>query len=243
MSKEAADMVLRDDNFATIVAAVEEGRVIYDNLRRFVSYAVAGNIGKVMAMVIWPLPFIATGTVPIDPVALLPLQLLWLNLMTDGLLGLSLGAEPAEPDVMTRDPVEPTAGVFAGGLGRHTVATGVWIGSIALGVAYWYHESGDPAWQTMLFTTLAVLQIVQAFAVRSHNRSVVGSNLFGNRVMSMMVLFVLALQVAAVYAPGLSDSVLGLHPLGASDWGVTLLAGLLLLLGAETWKLLWRRGS
>jgi Ca2+-transporting ATPase len=239
VSKEAADMVLRDDNFSTIVAAVEEGRVIYDNLRRFVSYAVAGNIGKVLAMLIWPLPFIATGTVPLDPVALLPLQLLWLNLMTDGLLGLSLGAEPAERDVMAREPVEPKAGVFAGGLGRHTVATGLWIGSIALAVAFWYHQSGDAAWQTMLFTTLAVLQIVQAFAVRSHRHSVWGSKLFGNRVMNVMVPFVLGLQVAAVYTPGLSDSVLGLEPLGLSDWTVAMGAGVVFLLGAEAWKRAW----
>ncbi len=144
VSKEAADMVLRDDNFATIVAAVEEGRVIYDNLRRFVSYAVAGNIGKVMAMLVWPLPFLATGAVPLDPVALLPLQLLWLNLMTDGLLGLSLGAEPAEPGVMNRRPVDPKGGVFADGLGRHTIITGMAIGTIALGVAFWYHGSATP---------------------------------------------------------------------------------------------------
>ena len=96
VSKEASDMVLRDDNFATIVAAVEEGRVIYDNLRRFVKFAVAGNIGKILVMLGWPIPFLLAGGDMDHAVALLPLQLLWLNLMTDGLLGLSLGLEPAE---------------------------------------------------------------------------------------------------------------------------------------------------
>lgn len=239
VSKEAADMVLRDDNFTTIVAAVEEGRVIYDNLRRFISYAVAGNIGKVLVMLTWPLPFIATGAVPLDPVALLPLQLLWLNLMTDGLLGLSLGAEPADPDVMARRPVDPSAGLFSGGLGRHTFATGLWIGAIALGVGFWYHETGNPAWQTMMFTTLATMQVVQAFAVRSHNRSVFRSNLFGNRVMNLMVPLVLALQLLAVYLPGLSDQVLGLTPLTLPDWGIAVLASLVFLAGAESWKRAW----
>jgi Ca2+-transporting ATPase len=241
VAKEAADMVLRDDNFTTIVSAVEEGRVIYDNLRRFISYAVAGNIGKVLVMLVWPLPFIATGVVPLDPVALLPLQLLWLNLMTDGLLGLSLGAEPADRDVMNRRPMNPSAGIFSEGLGRHTVATGLWIGAIALGVGFWYHETGDPAWQTVMFTSLAMMQLVQAFAVRSHNRSVLGSNLLGNRVMNVMVPLVLLVQVIAIYLPGLSDRVLGLTPLTVADWGVAILSGLVFLAGPELWKRAWRQ--
>ena len=107
VSKEASDMVLRDDNFATIVAAVEEGRVIYDNLRRFVSFAVAGNIGKIIVMLGWPIPYLIAGGEVDAAVALLPLQLLWLNLMTDGLLGLSMGVEPAEKAVMQRPPHRP----------------------------------------------------------------------------------------------------------------------------------------
>jgi Ca2+-transporting ATPase len=101
VSKEASDMVLLDDNFATIVAAVEEGRVIYDNIRRFVKFSIAGNIGKVLVMLLAPLLGIN--------VALLPLQLLWLNLLTDGLLGLGLGVEPAESDTMRRPPRSPAS--------------------------------------------------------------------------------------------------------------------------------------
>ena len=114
VSKEASDMVLRDDNFATIVAAVEEGRVIYDNLRRFVSFAVAGNIGKIIVMLGWPIPFLLSGGDVDAAVALLPLQLLWLNLMTDGLLGLSMGVEPAEKTVMQRPPHRPDASIWSG---------------------------------------------------------------------------------------------------------------------------------
>ncbi|HSP28632.1 MAG TPA: HAD-IC family P-type ATPase, partial [Ilumatobacteraceae bacterium] len=120
VSKEAADMVLRDDNFATIVAAVEEGRVIYDNLRRFVSFAVAGNLGKIIVMLGWPIPFLVSSSDTGTAIAFLPLQLLWLNLMTDGLLGLSMGVEPAEKRVMQRPPHSPSDSLWANGLGRRT---------------------------------------------------------------------------------------------------------------------------
>jgi Ca2+-transporting ATPase len=166
--------------------------------------------------------------------------LLWLNLMTDGMLGLSLGAEPAERGVMNRRPVDPKAGVFADGLGRHTIVTGITIGTIGLGVAFWYHEAGDPAWQTMLFTTLAVLQVVQAFAVRSHQQSVFESKLFDNRLMNIIVPSVLVLQLAAVSLPGLSDEVLGTAALELSDWLVAGISGLLFLTVAELSKW-WRR--
>jgi Ca2+-transporting ATPase len=173
VSKEAADMVLRDDNFATIVAAVEEGRVIYDNLRRFVQFAVAGNIGKVGAMLLWPVPFLVLGAEPAENVALLPLQLLWLNLMTDGLLGLSLGVERAERNVMQRPPHSPSDGIFSGGLGWRVLWSGVFIAVAAVAVGVWSHQR-DPhgPWQSLMFTTLAVMQMFQALATRSTRESV-----------------------------------------------------------------------
>jgi phosphoserine phosphatase len=109
VSKEAADMVLLDDNFATIVAAVKEGRTIYDNIRKFVRFSVAGNIGKVLVMLL--APFLG------KPIPLLPLQLLWLNLLTDGLLGLGMGVEKAESDTMRRPPYSPGEGIFSRGAG------------------------------------------------------------------------------------------------------------------------------
>jgi Ca2+-transporting ATPase len=160
VSKEAADMVLRDDNFATIVAAVEEGRTIYDNVRRFVKFSVAGNIGKVLVMLFAPL----VGM----PIALLPLQLLWLNLLTDGLLGLGMGFEPAEKNVMRRPPVLPGSGIFSGGIARHIVWVGGLIGLLALGVGFLYWQQAHASWQMMIFTTLAFGQIGQALASRSN---------------------------------------------------------------------------
>lgn len=166
VSKEASEMVLLDDNFATIVAAVEEGRVIYDNIRRFVKFSIAGNLGKILVMLAAPLFGIA--------IALEPLQLLWLNLLTDGLLGLGLGVEPSEKGIMRRPPRSPKASLFDEGLGRHIVWVGVLVGVVAMFVASFRFNPAqieDETWQTMLFTTLAFLQVGQALASRSSRRS------------------------------------------------------------------------
>jgi Ca2+-transporting ATPase len=237
VSKEAADMVLRDDNFATIVAAVEEGRVIYDNLRRFVQFAVAGNIGKVGAMLLWPLPFLAVGAVPAQNVALLPLQLLWLNLMTDGLLGLSLGAEPAERDVMRRPPHSPSDGIFSGGLGLRVLWNGAFIALTAVAVGFWSHQR-DPLgpWQTLMFTTLAVMQMFQALATRSSRESLFRQGLLSNPTMLGVLSLVLVLQIAALHAPHLSSALLRTQPLGALEWGVAAAAGASLLAVSELEK-------
>jgi Ca2+-transporting ATPase len=242
VSKEAADMVLRDDNFATIVAAVEEGRVIYDNLRRFIKFAVAGNIGKVVVMLVWPIPFVLLGRPLADPVALLPLQLLWLNLMTDGLLGLSLGAEPPEHNVMHRPPHSPQAGIFSGGLGGQVVWTGAFIGLVTLAVGFVYYERHPGGrWQTVMFTTLAVLQVFQCLATRSSRDSLLTIGLFTNPVMLGTIGLVVGMQIAALYAPFLSTSLLRVQPLGVSEWLIALAAGLALLVATEAEKWWLRR--
>lgn len=230
VSKEASDMVLRDDNFATIVAAVEEGRVIYDNLRRFVSFAVAGNMGKILVMLGWPVPLLIAGGVVEDAVALLPLQLLWLNLMTDGLLGLSMGVEPPESTVMQRPPQSPSASLWSGGLGARTVWVGVLIGGAALAVGIAYHEAGFVQWQTMIFTSLAFLQVGQAFGTRSNIESITSIGWTSNRVLVAIAALVVGLHVVALYTP--LRVFLDLEPLGAADLGlcVALAAGLLAVL-------------
>jgi len=238
VSKEAADIVLRDDNFATIVAAVEEGRVIYDNLRRFIKFAVAGNIGKVAVMLLWPLLLVALGLELTVAVALLPLQLLWLNLLTDGLLGLSMGVEPAEKNVMRRPPHAPTDGIFSGGLGWQVAWTGTLIGALALAVGIAYYSAGLPQWQTMIFTTLACLQIFQALGTRSTTESLLSIGVFSNRVMWAIIGVVVALQLGALYTP--LSTVLGLVPLSARDLLLSLSIGALLLLSSESEKALLR---
>ncbi len=196
VSKEASDLVLLDDNFATIVAAVREGRTIYDNIRKFVRFSVAGNIGKVMVMLI--APFLG------KPLPLLPLQLLWLNLLTDGLLGLGMGVEKPEADTMKRAPYSPKEGVFSRGAGAQTVWVGLLIGALALGLGSWYFFTGRPEWQTMIFTSLAFMQIFQALASRSNKESLFKMGLMSNPLLAGMAALVVVLQLMVLYIPFLS---------------------------------------
>ena len=158
VAKEAADMVLADDNFATIVAAVEEGRRIYDNIRRFVRYLLTTNAGEIWVMFL--APFVGL------PVPLLPIQILWINLVTDGLPAIALGLEPAEPDTMRRPPRPPTESIFARGLWQHALWVGLLMAAVCLALLVGARAMGWP-WQTMVFTTLALLQLGHALAVRS----------------------------------------------------------------------------
>jgi len=209
VTKEASDMVLLDDNFATIVSAVEEGRVIYDNIRRFVKFSIAGNVGKVIVMLLAPL---VLGTA----VALLPLQLLWLNLMTDGLLGLGLGVEPAEKGTMRRPPRDPQAGIFSEGLGVHVLWVGLLIGAVALLAGWLTLGRPDDTWQTMIFTTLAFLQVGQALASRSSRESFFTLGLTTNPVLLGMVLLSIVLQLLVIYIPFL-DQFFEVVPLSADE--------------------------
>jgi Ca2+-transporting ATPase len=206
VAKEAAEMVLRDDNFATIVAAVEEGRVIYDNIRKFVKFSIGGNIGKVLVMILAPMLALLWPASPLGAlvVPLLPLQLLWLNLLTDGLLGIGLGVEPAERGVMRRPPIARAAGIFAGGLAWSMLLTGVLIGALALGIGLWQWRTGNPHWQTMMFTTLAFAQVWQAMGGRSSSESLLRIGLLSNKPLLLLVLLVIVLQLAAIYIPALA---------------------------------------
>jgi Ca2+-transporting ATPase len=192
VAKEASDMVLLDDNFATIVSAVEEGRTIYDNIRKFIEFSVAGNLGKILVVLL--LPFLGL------PNPLTPLQLLWLNLLTDGLLGLGMGVEPPEPGVMSRPPISPDSQIFDRRMIRHTLLTGGVIGvsTILITLHFWAtHPVGT--WQTVLFTSLAFAQIGQAMALRSFEHSFFRIGYFCNPLLLCMVLAVIVLQGAVVF--------------------------------------------
>ncbi|MDQ3285728.1 MAG: cation-translocating P-type ATPase, partial [Actinomycetota bacterium] len=159
VSKEASDMVLTDDNFATIVAAVEQGRVIYDNIRKFIKYLLTSNSAEILVMLV--APFLGLG------LPLLPLQILWINLVTDGPPALALSAEPAERGTMRRPPHPPEETVFARGLGRHVLWVGVLMALVSLGVGVWYQQTAPEIWQTMVFTTLTLSQMSHVMAIRS----------------------------------------------------------------------------
>lgn len=217
VSKEASDMVLLNDNFATIVAAVQEGRTIYDNIRKFVRFSVAGNIGKVLVMLLSP--FLGS------PLPLLPLQLLWLNLMTDGLLGLGMGVENPEPDTMKRKPYSPTEGVFSRGAGFQTVWVGALIGALALALGAWYFFTDRPEWQTMIFTSLAFMQVFQALASRSEKESLFQIGFWSNPALAVLALLVVALQMIVIYVPAFA-AFFEVTPLRLIDLGFAAAAGL-----------------
>ncbi|MBK8781011.1 MAG: cation-translocating P-type ATPase [Anaerolineales bacterium] len=227
VSKEAADLVLLNDNFATIVAAVQEGRTIYDNIRKFVRFSVAGNIGKVLVMLI--APFLG------KPLPLLPLQLLWLNLLTDGLLGLGMGVENPEPDTMKRKPYSPTEGVFSRGAGFQTVWVGVLIGALALGLGSWYFFTGRPEWQTMIFTSLAFMQVFQALASRSAKESLFKLRVMSNPLLAGMALLVVGLQLAVLYIPTLAKF-FEIIPLSGCDLSIAAGAGVAVFVVMELEK-------
>ncbi len=232
VSKEAADMVLTDDNFATIVAAVEEGRTIYDNLRKFIKFSLAGNLGKVLVVMLGPL---------LGPsVPLLPLQLLFLNLLTDGLLGLGLGLEKSEKGVMQRPPYSPKQNVLPRDLLLQLLWIGGVIGSVALVVGAAYLTAGRQEWQTMIFVTLTLSQILQAFASRSSQESIFATGWLGNRALAASATVVLVLLVLGVYMP-FFQNLLKTQALGWIDILVSVAASGLVFAIIELEKWLVRR--
>jgi Ca2+-transporting ATPase len=200
VSKEASDMVLLDDNFATIVAATEEGRTVYNNIRRFIKYILGSNIGEVLTIA--AAPIMGLRDVPLSP-----LQILWMNLVTDGLPALALAVEPAEPDVMKRPPFSPRESIFAGGLGFYMVRIGIVfaiVSIILMAIAYEYFQE-DGHWRTMVFTTLCLSQMGHAIAVRSNNRLTVETNLLSNPYLLLAVTVTTVLQLMLIYVPFLRD--------------------------------------
>jgi Ca2+-transporting ATPase len=194
VSREAADMVLADDDFATIVHAVEEGRRIYDNIRRFVRYLLTTNSGEILVMFVAPL----LGM----PLPLLPLQILWINLVTDGLPAVALGLEPAERDTMQRPPRAPAESILAGGLWQHALGVGALMAAVVVPLQA-AADVADWPWQTMVFTTLAFLQLGHALAVRSERESLLALGLRSNPWLTAAVAASAVAQLAVVYVPAL----------------------------------------
>ena len=203
VSKEASDMVLLDDNFATIVAAIEEGRVVYDNIRRFIKYILGSNIGEVLTIAAAPL--LGLPSVPLSP-----LQILWMNLVTDGLPALALALEPAEPNVMSRPPYDPKESIFARGLGLYMVRIGIIFALLTICLMVWSYNrdlnSANPdRWKTMVFTTLCLAQMGHALAVRSNTRLTMEMNFFSNPYLLGAIALTTVLQILLIYVAPLRN--------------------------------------
>ncbi len=195
VAKEAADVVLLDDNFATIVAAVEQGRVIFDNIRKFIKYSMTGNASSLWIMTLAPLLSL--------PLPLLPLQILWINLLADGLLSLALSVEPAEFNTMRRPPYPPEANIFNRSMVRDIFWVGLLIGIAILlvGDRYWQQQYAE--WQTMVFATLAFSRMSLALAMRSQRDLLWNLGLLSNWPMLAAVVLTFLLQLMVLYIPAL----------------------------------------
>ena len=233
VAKDAADMVLLDDNFATIVAAVAEGRAIYDNIRRFIKYLLTCNASEIAVMLIGPL----LGM----PLPLLPLQILWMNLVTDGLPALALGVEPPEKDVMKRRPFSANESVFGRGMVQFIIGIGIVMSALAIGAAWGLWHEGDPRWQTVLFTTLVLSQLAVAVATRSEENPIWRLNPFTNRSMVLAVVLTIALQLAVIYLP-VANTIFDTQPLKPAELVLSFGLALLTLIIVEIWKAVarWR---
>lgn len=233
VSKEAADMVLLDDNFATIVSAVREGRRIYENIRKFIKYTLTSNFGEIVVMLMGP--FVGLG------LPLLPLQILWVNLVTDGLPGLALTQEPSEPDTMKRPPRDPKEQIFGRGLGVDILWIGALMGTVSLLVGLWaYHFDSLSNWQTMIFTTLTISQMGNALATRSESQTLLEAGVFRNKMMIGAVLLTFVLQLAVIYLPFMQE-IFGTKSLSLMELGVSFGASLIVLIVIDAVKLIRRK--
>jgi Ca2+-transporting ATPase len=232
VSKEAAHMILLDDNFATIVRAVQEGRKIYDNIRKFIRYLLTTNSGEIWTLFLAPILGL--------PVPLLPIHLLWVNLVTDGLPALALSVEPAEGDVMKRPPRNPKESIFAHGLGYHAIWVGILMGVIVLSIQAWSLANVDAHWQTMVFTVLCLTQLGHVLAIRSERQSLFKMGLFSNKPLLGAVVLTFLLQMAIIYIPAM-NRIFKTEPLTAGELLMAIAASSIVFFAVEVEKWIVRR--
>jgi Ca2+-transporting ATPase len=214
------------------VAAVEEGRVIYDNIRRFIKYLLTCNASEIAVMLFGP--FLGM------PLPLLPLQILWMNLVTDGLPALALGVEPAEKKVMHRPPYSTSESIFGRGMIPFIIVFGVVMSLISIGIGLQAFNDGEQTWQTLLFTTLIFSQLALALEVRSEENSLFKIGLFSNPSMIWAVVLTVGLQLLVVYVPFL-QVIFKTRPLPLQELLVALASSLAIIVVVEIWKWVLRK--
>jgi len=229
VSKEAAHMILLDDNFATIVKAVKEGRRIFDNIRKFIRYVLTGNSAEIWT--IFLAPFFTL------PIPLLPIHILWINLVTDSLPGLALAAEPAEKNIMQRPPRNPGQSIFADGLGIHVAWVGLLLAALTIGTQAYAIYINDSHWQTMVFTVLCLGQLTHVMSIRSETVSLFRQGIFSNRSLIFTVVITFILQLAIIYLPFL-NKVFKTQPLTLKELAFCIAISLMVFIAVEIEKLI-----
>jgi Ca2+-transporting ATPase len=231
VAKEAADMVLTDDNFASIVKAVEEGRHIYDNIIKFIYFLLCCNVGEIFLL------FLAILLGFSRP--LIPIQILWINLVTDGFPALALGVDPAEEGLMKRPPRDPQESIFSRGRGRSIVEIGLLMSVLVLMAFYWEGRGVDHA-RTLAFTTLVFLQLAHTLNCRSEERSILDVGILSNMYLVGAVLLSISLQLLVVYTPWLQP-LFGTVSLDLSEWMIIGMLSLVIIGFGEMRKWMKRR--
>jgi P-type Ca2+ transporter type 2C len=232
VSKEASHMILMDDNFATIVKAVKEGRRIFDNIRKFIKYTMTSNSGEIWT--IFLAPFLGL------PIPLLPIHILWINLVTDGLPGLALAAEPAEMRIMERPPRHPKESIFSNGLGLQIIWVGLLMGATCIFTQAWSINTGHAHWQTMVFTVLCLSQMGNVLAVRSERETIFKLGFFSNKAMVGAFLLTFTLQMATIYMPQLNP-IFKTEPLTLYELIFTLVLSSVVFFAVEIEKIVRRQ--
>ncbi|MBL7809293.1 MAG: cation-translocating P-type ATPase, partial [Saprospiraceae bacterium] len=227
VSKEAAHLILLDDNFATIVKAVREGRRIFDNIRKFVKYIMTCNSAEIWTIFMAPL----LGM----PIPLLPIHILWINLVTDGLPALALADEKAEKDVMSRPPRPTTESLFSDGVGYHIVWVGLLMAGVTLGTQAWALNEGLAHWQTMVFTVLSLAQLGHVLGVRSDRTFLYKQGFFTNLPLLSAVMLTFALQMLVIYLPYMNE-VLKTEPLSLKELGICIFMAMIVFHAVELEK-------
>jgi Ca2+-transporting ATPase len=231
VSKEAAHMILLDDNFSTIVNAVKEGRRIFDNIRKFIKYAMTSNSGEIWTIFLAPLLGL--------PIPLLPIHILWINLVTDGLPGLALAAEPAEKNIMKRPPRDPQESIFSHGLGAHIIWVGLLMGFVSIFAQAWALKTGHTNWQTIVFTVLCLSQMGHVLAIRSEKESLLSLGLYTNKPLWGAFALTFTLQMATIYVPFLNP-IFKTEPLTFSELTITMALSSIVFFAVEIEKLFRR---
>ncbi len=231
VSKEAADMILLDDNFATIVKAVKEGRRIYDNIRKFVKYIMTCNGAEIWTLFLAPLIGL--------PIPLLAIHILWINLVTDGLPGLALAGEKSEKDIMKRPPRKFSESLFSDGIALHILWVGLLMAGVTLGIQAWAINNGNAHWQTMVFTVLSLSQLGHVMAIRSDKEFLFKQGVFSNMPLIAAITLTFILQMGVIYLP-FANKIFKTYPLTINELLISLAAAAVVFHAVEIEKLVKR---
>jgi Ca2+-transporting ATPase len=233
VARGAADIILLNDDFSTIVKTVAAGRRIYDNICKFIKYTMSSNSGEIWTLLMAPM----LGM----PIPLLPIHILWINLVTDGLPGLAFSAEPAEKDIMRKAPRHKNESIFANGMWQHILWVGLLIAGLCLGTLQWAYQQNLVYWQTMVFTVLVFAQLFHSLAVRSNNESIFKQNFFNNPFLILAIAIGIFLHLTLIYTP-IFNNLFKTHPLPLYELVLCIAISSLVLFAVELEKVLLRHG-